>query len=147
MLSAMADGSKTGEIRPNLPSRRRLGADEGRRMLMSGASSRLFWRFQVEQPLDCGRHLFLLQLLRRLLEFAGQRTSDLTSNACCKLPEQCILVLGKRPALTLEGLQFLPAYLVKTGAQRHNGWYHALGQKLAPKTQRFLFDNLLCHER
>src|ERR1700741_3179050 len=62
----------------------------GRPMLVSGAGSRLFWRFQVEQPLDCSGHLFLLQFFGRLLEFAGQRTSDLTSNARCNLPQQCI---------------------------------------------------------
>ena len=76
--------------------------------------------------MDQRGHLFLRHLFRRLFEFASQRTSNLTSNARCNFPEQCTLVFGKRPALVLERLQFLPSNFVQTGAQRDDGRYHVL---------------------
>src|ERR1700691_1407103 len=45
--------------------------------LGSGAGKRRFGRLQVEQPLQCGSHLFLLHLLWKFLEFTGQGPCDL----------------------------------------------------------------------
>ena len=101
----------------------------------TGAGKRLFWRFQVEEPLDDGGHLFLVHFLWSLLEFASEEAGNSTSNALRCFLEHMILVSRKRPAFVLKGVKFLPANFIQTLAQGDDRRDDTLGLQLALETR------------
>ena len=55
-----------------------------------------------------------------------------------------VLVLGKRPSLLVEGIQFLPANFIPLLAQRNDRPNHPLRQQLSTEALRLGLPNLLC---